>query len=112
LGGGASAYLQNYGVLQRVSRLTRHLELQDRSRAPVRRAAYQPHTLSRRLSDETVAAILAAYKAGATTREVGERFGVAHSSVNKLLRQHGGVIRRRGPRPTEVERSGSAPRGR
>ena len=41
----------------------------------------------KRMLNETMPAILAAYQAGATTREVGERYGLAHSSVNKLLKR-------------------------
>ena len=94
----------NYGVVQRVSRLARHLERQGKGREPgaPRRGSYQPHKLSQRLTDETVAAVLAAYQAGATTREVGERFGLAHSSVNKLLKNHGVQARRRSPSRDEV----------
>jgi hypothetical protein len=92
---------KNFGVLQRIKRLTRHLERRDdggaSAKAPLPRAGYQPHKLSQRLSDETVTAILAASQAGATTREIGERFGLAHSSVTKLLRQFGVTMRRRGP---------------
>jgi hypothetical protein len=87
----------NYGVVERISRLARHLERQGRVTAALPRAVYQPHKLSQRLSDGTVTAILAAYEAGATTREVGERFGIARSSVNKLLKQHDVERRRRGP---------------
>ena len=90
----------NYGVVQRVGRLTRHLEQQgSRGRSPAHPplAAYQPHKLSQRLTNESVAAIVAAYRAGATTREVGGRFGLAHSSINKLLKQRGVPLRRRGP---------------
>lgn len=68
------------------------------------RSAHQPSKLSQRLSYETVAAIVAAYIAGATTREVGERFGLAHSSVNKLLQQ-GITARRRSPSEDEVQRA-------
>jgi len=84
------------GVVQRVTRLMRHLQEQGRRRTAlsVSRPGYQPHKLSQRLSDETVTAILDAYRAGATTREVGERFHLAHSSINKLLRQHGVKTRR------------------
>jgi hypothetical protein len=91
----------NYGTVQRVGRLTRHLERQGRVPPPLPRTKYQPHKLSQRLPEETVAAILAAYQAGATTREVGQRFGLAHSSVTELLRQHGVRMRRRGPRRSE-----------
>jgi DNA-binding transcriptional regulator LsrR (DeoR family) len=52
-----------------------------------------------------VAAIVAAYQDGATTRELGERFGLAHSSVNKLLKHHGVTARRRSPSPEEVQRA-------
>jgi DNA-binding transcriptional regulator LsrR (DeoR family) len=52
-----------------------------------------------------VAAILATYQAGATTRDLGGRFGLAHSSINKLLRQQGVIARRRSPSPDEVQRA-------
>ncbi len=97
----------NYGAVQRVERLTRHLKQQrkDRSADTSQRASYQPRKLSQRLPDETVAAMLAAYQAGATTREVGERFGLAHSTINKLLRRHGVMARRRSPSAGEVWRA-------
>jgi hypothetical protein len=98
----------NYGVVQRVTRLSRHLERHGREPASATRPRYEPHKLRQRLTDETVAGILTAYQAGATTREVGERFGLAHSSVNKLLKQRGVHLRRRGPR---VDGSYGAPSG-
>jgi hypothetical protein len=101
-------YSNNYSAAQRVVRLTRHLQRQGKDRAPqapLPRTNHQPHKLSQRLSDETVIAILAAYQDGATTREVGERFGLAHSSVNKLLKQQGVIARRRSPTPEEVQRA-------
>jgi DNA-binding transcriptional regulator LsrR (DeoR family) len=61
--------------------------------------------LSQRLAEETVAAIVDAYQAGSTTRELGERFGLAHSSVTKLLSRHGVAVRRRSPGPDEVRRA-------
>jgi hypothetical protein len=96
----------NYGAKHRVKRLSRHLEKVPAAEPSVTpRLAYRPSKLSQRLSDETVAAILAAYQAGATTREVGERFSLAHSSVNKLLKEHGITARRRSPNPDEVKRA-------
>jgi hypothetical protein len=86
----------NYGVVQRVTRLTRHLERQGKAPAAPPRTAYQPHKLSQRLSDETVAAIVAAYQAGATSLNVGKSFSLAHSSVNKLLKRHCLPVRHRG----------------
>ncbi len=52
-----------------------------------------------------MAAVVDAYEAGATTRDVGERFGLAHSSVNKLLKQHGIAARRRSPTEDTVRRA-------
>jgi hypothetical protein len=69
----------NYGAVQRVRQLAHHLEEQglgaESARLPVRA---QP-----------------AYQGGATTREVGQRFGLAHSSVNKLLKQNNVSLRKR-----------------
>jgi hypothetical protein len=88
-----------------VGRLTRHLGRQGSGHASAPRATYQPHKLCQLLSDETVAAILATHQAGATTRDLGGRFGLAHSSINKLLRQQGVIARRRSPSPDEVQRA-------
>jgi DNA-binding NarL/FixJ family response regulator len=96
-------------ALQRLKRLTQHLERPgidgQRDWTPLPRADYQPYKLSQRLPGETVAAILTMYRNGATTREVGERFGLAHSSVNKLLQQHDVQARRRSPSTHEVQRA-------
>lgn len=99
----------NYGVVQRVGRLTRHLQQHaedpPRVSVPPKPARRRPRTLLQRLSEEVVKEIVAAYHAGATTREVGERFGLAHSSINKLLRQHGIVARRRSPGADEIRQA-------
>jgi transposase-like protein len=96
----------NYGAVQRVDRLTRQLAQRPMSEPSVTpRSAHQPSRLSQRLSAETVSEIIAAYQAGATTREVGRRFGLAHSSVNKLLRAHGVSARRRSPSADEMRRA-------
>lgn len=99
----------NYGAVQRVGQLIRHLKQQttngQRHARPLPRPEYQPRKLAQRLSNETTTAILAAYRAGATTREVGERFGLAHSSINKLLKQHGVTARRRSPSRHELRQA-------
>lgn len=93
----------NYGAVQRVSRLSRHLAEHVPAQAPVSpRRDYRPSKLDHRLSDETIGALIHAYEAGATTREVGQRFKLAHSSVNKLLKQHDVQARRRSPSDGEV----------
>lgn len=48
---------------------------------------------------------LGAYEAGATTREVGERFNLAHSCVTKMLKEQVVTVRRRSPDPTQVRRA-------
>ena len=94
----------NYGAVHRVDRLSRHLAEQPPTEVLVTAPSrYRPTKLSHRLPDETVAAIVIAYQAGATTRELGERYGLAHSSVNKLLKQRGIRARRRGQDPEETQ---------
>lgn len=89
----------NYGAVQRVDRLSRHLAEPPFTESSVTmRPCYLPSKVSQRLQDKTVAAIVAAYQGSATTREIGERFGLAHSSVNKVLKRQGVHLRRRGPR--------------
>lgn len=61
----------------------------------------KPRTNLQRLPADKVEAITAAYQAGATTREVGASFGLPHTSVNKLLKQHGVTARRRSPGEAE-----------
>jgi hypothetical protein len=84
-------YSNHGSAIERVKRLRRHLDQQGVEGPPgdvsLLQADHRPHKLSQRLSAETVTAIIAAYEAGATTREVGTRFSLAHSSINKLLRQ-------------------------
>lgn len=96
----------NYGAVQRVRRLSQHLAQltpgDEPLPAPLREGAcYRPQKLSQRLNAQTVTTIVAAYQAGAITRELGLRFGLAHSSVNKLLKQQGVQLRRRGPRAAD-----------
>lgn len=96
----------NYGAVERVGRLTRHLAKTPCVEAlTIPRSRYQPKKLTHRLSDGEVAALLTAYRNGATTRAVGEQFGLAHSSVNKLLQQNGVIARRRSPTPADLARA-------
>src|SRR3954451_3815935 len=96
----------NYGAALRVTPLLRHLaDSSPTASKTTSRPAHRPNKLSHRLADETVAAILAEYQTGATTREVGKRFGLAPTSVNKPLSQHGVQARRRSPSANEVQRA-------
>lgn len=55
-----------------------------------------PQRLEERLGAERVVAMTAAYRAGASTRELAERFEVGLSTVTRLLRRQGVEIRPRG----------------
>lgn len=62
----------------------------------------QPYKLSQRLAADTVQVILDEYTSGSTTREVAAAFDLAHSSVSRILAQHGMQGRRRGLSRDEV----------
>lgn len=53
-----------------------------------------PFKLSRRLSSETTAELIAAYEAGSTALELAERYSLGKTSVLRLLRAHGAAMRR------------------
>jgi hypothetical protein len=56
-----------------------------------------PKPRSRRyLSAEDIADIVARYKAGETTRQIGTRYGISKTRVATLLREQGITIRRQG----------------
>lgn len=62
--------------------------------APVRRVNF-------RLNEQRVQQLLADYQAGCTGRELAEHYGLARSTVIRLLRQHGVAVRH--PRVTPDE---------
>jgi uncharacterized protein (DUF433 family) len=59
------------------------------------------HKLSRRLSDETVAALVRDYQDGASLAELQRTFSLGRGSVQKLLRERG--VRRRLKSLTDAE---------
>jgi DNA-binding CsgD family transcriptional regulator len=67
------------------------------STLPVRRAR-RPHRhrerrISKRLEAEVIEELVDEYAAGATAAELGQRYGLAKSSVLRLVRQAGGRVR-------------------
>ncbi len=60
--------------------------------APVQ--AREPHAVSRRLGSSTVAALITAYEAGATTAQLAEQYGVSRTAVKDLLHAHRTAVRR------------------
>jgi DNA-directed RNA polymerase specialized sigma24 family protein len=58
--------------------------------------AATPRSISRRLDEETLPAMVREYDVGATTAELRLKYGLAQGSLLKLLRANGAVIRRQG----------------
>jgi hypothetical protein len=61
-------------------------------------AARVPILLERRLGHAAVDQLIAAYRSGTSTRELASRYGVAKSSVIRVLRRHGMQLRPQGGR--------------
>ncbi|MFL6097852.1 MAG: helix-turn-helix domain-containing protein [Blastococcus sp.] len=97
-------YSNNYAVTQRVQRLSRHLAAHPSGAAPPPRAPYRPHRLSQRLDAATVDAIITAYQAGTTAKDLAERYGVARSAITRLRHRHGVAVRRRSPTAADRQR--------
>lgn len=97
---------KDLGAVQRVKRLQQHLE-QTPNRVSSHskpRLRYQPFKLSQRFDARTVVAIVAAYQAGTTAKELAERYGVARSSITRLLHHRDVRVRRQSPTDADVQR--------
>ena len=80
-------------------RLHRLVEMVDSlTKDQVRRASPlpQPHMVSRRLSAETIAELVQAYRDGVGTPELRRRYQLSQGSVLRLLKTHGVTMRRQG----------------
>ena len=77
--------------------------------APARRPAktdssvVRPRRLDRRLSSETIAELVAAYRAGTSTNRLCERYELSKGGVLKLLREAGVEMRRQGLSDEQIE---------
>jgi hypothetical protein len=74
-------------------------ELTDRTGAPVRESA----------DDNEVHALIQGYMAGATTYELGDRFGINRRTVSAILHRQGVNMRRRGLSPDQVDTRSTSP---
>ena len=102
------------GVLRRYSRQP-HVErtakrlarLLDPATAPVRKTGNAPlrrvHRVSQRLSAETVAALVADYRAGVSSTELQAKYSLSKGSVLRLLGDSGVEMRRRGLTDSQLE---------
>ena len=50
-------------------------------------------SMDERLSPETIAAMIADYRAGSIGKEIAEKYGISLSSVRRLMRKHGGRLK-------------------
>jgi hypothetical protein len=57
---------------------------------------------ARQLHANQIQALIQGYTAGATTYELGDRFGIDRRTVSAILRRHGADMRRRGLFPHQV----------
>lgn len=58
---------------------------------------------ARQLDTDQTQALIQGYLAGATTYELGARFGIDRRTVSNILHRHGVQMRRRGLSPDEVD---------
>ncbi len=65
--------------------------------------AIQPRRLDRRLSQETIAELVEAYRGGTSTPELCRRYELSKGGVLKLLRDHGVEMRRRGLTDEQID---------
>lgn len=61
--------------------------------------------VTRRLAPETIDQLLADYRAGSSTPQLAERYGISKTSVKRLLHDHGVAVRLRGLDDTDTERA-------
>lgn len=69
---------------------------------PRRAAGRRPHQLRHRLLRESLDELTAAYGAGASTRELADRYGVGKTAIARLLREQGMKLRNQGLSPCQV----------
>lgn len=62
---------------------------------------------ARQLDQDQVQTLIQGYAAGATTYELGDRFGIDRRTVSAILHRHDVPMRRRGPSPDQGGRGDS-----
>lgn len=102
---GTGSRLPKLELLRRYSRhqnvTARLLKVYQKAKCQYRKAAShstrpcaQPHAVPRRLGSSTVAALIRAYEAGATTAQLAEQYGDSRTAVKDLLHHQNVVVRR------------------
>jgi hypothetical protein len=72
--------------------------------APVPASAERPKPRrARQLDANQTQALIQGYTTGATTRELGDRFGIDRRTASNILHRHGVPMRRRGLSPDQVD---------
>jgi hypothetical protein len=64
-----------------------------------------PHALRRRLGDETIQELIAAYQDGSTTPELVVRYQVSKGALLNILHEQGLAVRKIGLSPEEIDQA-------
>jgi hypothetical protein len=64
-----------------------------------------PYSPKRHLSPHEIEQIVAGYLAGATARELGEKFAVYRTTVSAILKTKGVTMRRQPTQPEEIDQA-------
>jgi hypothetical protein len=86
-------------------RLRRMVEIVEKSaNMPVRtpETTVQMHRIDGRLSAETIAELVQAYRDGASTPALERRYGLGHASVISILHRHGVTMRNQGLAESDI----------
>jgi hypothetical protein len=65
-----------------------------------------PQRVDRRLGEDRISELVAAYVAGSPSTRLTRQYGVGKGTVLRLLRERGVAIRRQGPGPLRHQRRG------
>jgi hypothetical protein len=90
------------------------IEVAERSaKMPVRtpEPLVQMQRIDRRLSAETIAELIQAYRDGASTPELRRRYEISQGSVIKILHEHGVAMRNQGLADSDVSTAAALYRG-
>jgi AraC-like DNA-binding protein len=87
-------YLRLHYVLEGLRTVTNRLETIGHGRPRKPQAAVKRHKIEQRLAADTVAQILADYRAGIATPALAERYNISSTAVKRLLHMNGVPMRR------------------
>lgn len=97
-------YSKNSDQGKQLSELIKKVESsRKRQVSPIVTPPPRTHKLARRLSDEDIVALVAAYRAGDSTPTLQQRFQLSQGSVLKILSDHNVTMRGQGLSHAQIE---------